>query len=438
MAEFDFEYQGYYKFIEDCQNKDAHGVIFENRPNDSVEHIQDESWISDANPLYYLTNKRTGDQDWDIYYDLKDWQTDETVGEIYCPDGAMDGNLTINGTTYNYVDSDEIVEYQDDQQNSLYGFNRTGDQFYRCFEGFVIMAHNLYEMVFSEDEDAHEWGVVIDDDGGLPFRGIGMAVVDITDEVYYTDLYNNRQPRATEITRWIDRENKIADIAGREIKIDEINTPQDPNDVVIYTNVNYLQVMDNGLLPVEKTTINVERSFYDEITSYPEYYFYGIRATVRLDNEDNEKDFIYPLIIARFRENNYSPYRQIKLYIDPTIENPFDIVGPNHQLNGFNPCVSIYNNEFEDYIELNIIDDITPDPGPDPEPTPDPDPEPTPEPEPEYDPEKAYKKMKELSEGYMFFDEETKNISYLLDIMRHNLYNGKGELVGTDAKLFKK
>ena len=435
MAEFDFEYQGYYKFIEDCQSKDAHGVIFENRPNENVEHIQDESWISDANPLYYLTNKRTGDQSWKIYFDLKDWQTDETVGEIYCPDGAMDGNLTINGTTYNYVDSDNIVEYQDEQQNSLYSFNYTGNGFFSYFEPTVVMAHNLYEMVFSEDEDAHEWGLVADDDGQLPFRGGAMAVVDITDEVYYINLYSNRQPTAREI-RWIDRENKIANIAGREVKIDEINTPQDPNDVVIYANVNYMRVRDNGLLPVEKTTINVERSFYDEITSYPEYYFYGIKAKARLDDSDNDTEVVYPLIIARFRENHQNPYSQIKLYIDPTIENPLDIVGPNHYINGFDLCEGIWDNQFDEYIDLNVIDDITPDP--DPEPTPDPEPEPTPTPEPEYDPEKAYKKMKELSEGYMFFDEETKNISYLLDIMRHNLYNGKGELVGTDAKLFKK
>ena len=46
--------------------------------------------------------------------------------------------------------------------------------------------------------------------------------------------------------------------------------------------------------------------------------------------------------------------------------------------------------------------------------------------------------MKELGEGYLFFDEDTANISYILDTMKHDLYDGNGDLVGTDAKLFKK
>ena len=444
MAEFDFEYQGYYDFVDDFIGKEANTVFFHNEPNHDIDHIQNESWISDAQPFAYITDHgKTIDGNKTAVYELRDWTTDEVIGEVRVEDDDdyYDGtSITYNNTSYTYNDNNSgVSSYTDlNVEDTIYCFDSRDDsKRYFIFRGSITS--KLYEMIWDDEEmSQHEWGFIGDDDGGIPFNSNLNYAIDLTDERVYKRIYNNRNAKSEDY-EWVDREEGTIRVDGQIININKINSPQNPRDIKGFMDLSHCVIRDNGQQPIEKTTINVERSFYDEITSYPQYQFQGIKGTIIYDEFDEREDFVYPLIIARFRDNIYG-YTQIKLYIDPTIENPFDIVGPNQIVNGFSGCDNIYDDEFDDYIELNIIDDITPDPGRDPEPTPDPgpDPEPTPEPEPEYDPEKAYKKMKELSEGYMFFDEETKNISYLLDIMRHNLYNGKGELVGTDAKLFKK
>ena len=258
---------------------------------------------------------------------------------------------------------------------------------------------NIIKNVINELED-EEILFVFDDDGDLQNNKGIVDIIDLKNNRDYYNVDNDRDAEKYEEINWQDGNHTILRTRNsRVININNVNQAQYENDVVAVLDKEHCHIRNNGREPISKITVNMYQSAWDYITGGAE----DLADTRIMANEDNAG----AIPVVWFRNGNTG---KSLFYIDTTEQE--------------NPWLELDNDEyynwrgFRDFAELNII--------PDPEPTPGP------------DPEKAYKKMKELGEGYLFFDEDTANISYILDTMKHDLYDGNGDLVGTDAKLFKK
>ena len=274
MAEFDFEYQGYYDFVDDFIGKEANTVFFHNEPNHDVEHIQDESWISDAQPFAYITDHgKTVDGNKTAVYELRDWTTDEVIGEVRVEDDDDyydRTTITYNNSSYSYDNNNSGISSYTNGEDTIYCFDSKDSRWYFTFR--TSIPSKLYEMIWDDEEmSQHEWGFVGDDDGGIPFNSNLNYAIDLTDERVYKNIWDNRNAKSEDYS-WVDREEGIIRLPGGEtININEINSPQNPNDIKGFMDLSHCLINNNGQQPIEKTTINVERSFYDEITSYPQY-----------------------------------------------------------------------------------------------------------------------------------------------------------------------
>lgn len=133
MAEFDFEYQGYYDFVDDFIGKEANTVFFHNEPNHDVKHIQDESWVSDAQPFAYITDHgKTIDGNRTAVYELRDWTTDEVIGEVRVQGDGDDyyGGITItyNNTSYSYDDNNFGISSYTNGEDTIYCFDKKNSE----------------------------------------------------------------------------------------------------------------------------------------------------------------------------------------------------------------------------------------------------------------------------------------------------------------------
>ena len=401
MADYDvsFSFQRYYEVLEKLIDNNAQIVIFrawDISPGD-LGHIQDDTWLT--------TNQITAYGYDGVLYDI---DTDEEVGDY--------SQSSIGFENQEYFKSFGIDNYTDewktanDEAKIVVTYNNQDTDTLADIIGFRGDATPaIINNVVDELED-EEILFVFDDDGELQNS---KAIVDIIDLKNNRDYYNVNDDRDANQYReinWLDGNHTVLQTRrNRVININNVNQAQFDKDVVAVLDKGHCHIRDNGKQPIEKITVNMYQSAWNYIT---------MGAVMDLQNLDpkimaNEETGTLPIVWFR------NPYiGKTLFYIDTTEQE--------------NPWLELDNDEyynwrdFRDFAELNII--------PDPEPTPDP---PGPGPTPT-DPEKAYKKMKELGEGYLFFDEDTANISYILDTMKHDLYDGNGDLVGTDAKLFKK
>ena len=148
MAEIDFEYQGYYDFVDDFIGKEANTVFFHNEPNRDVEQIQEESWSSDAQPFAYITDHTKTMDGKTAVYELRNWTTDEVIGEVRVEDDDdyYDGtSITYNNSSYNYDNNNSGVSSFTNGEDTIYCFDSKDSRWYFMFVGRV--ASKIYEMI---------------------------------------------------------------------------------------------------------------------------------------------------------------------------------------------------------------------------------------------------------------------------------------------------
>ena len=401
MADYDvsFSFQRYYQVLEKLIDNNAQIVIFrawDISPGD-LGHIQDDTWLTTNQICAYGYDG--------VLYDI---DTDEEVGDYskssigfegdeyfksYGLDNYTEEWRTANEeakivATYNHQDGDTLAD--------IIGFRGDATP--------AIMNNVVDEL---EDEEIL---FVFDDDGELVNSKSIIDIIDLKNNRDYYNVNDDRDANQYEEINWLDGNHTILRTRNsRVININNVNQAQYDKDVVAVLDKGHCHIRNNNKQPIEKITVNMYQSAWDYITGGAVMKLEDLEPRILANNNASENPAV-PVVAFR---NNY--LKKDLYYMDTTEqENPWIELD--------NSGWYYYWDDFDKYAELNII----------------PDPEPTPGPGPEYDPEKAYKKMKELGEGYLFFDEDTANISYILDTMKHDLYDGNGDLVGTDAKLFKK
>lgn len=399
MANYDvsFSFQRYYQVLEKLIDNNAQIVIFrawDISPGD-LGHIQDDTWLTTNQICAYGYDG--------VLYDI---DTDEEVGDYSKSSIGFENreyfrqSISLDNYTGVWASDDEeaivaTVDWTDENIAKVIGFQ--GDATPAIINNVINELQNG-EILF-----------VFDDDGDLQNRKSIIDIIDLKNDRDYYDVENDRDANRYTDIEWVGRDHTIIDThTGRTINIDNVNQAQYDDDVVAVLDKEHAYVRDNGRQPIEKLTVNMYQSAWDYITNGAVMKLEDLEPRILANNNASENPAV-PVVAFR---NNY--LKKDLYYMDTTEqENPWIELD--------NSSWYYYWDDFDKYAELNII--------PDPEP---------PQPEPGTDPEKAYKKMKELGEGYLFFDEDTANISYILDTMKHDLYDGNGDLVGTDAKLFKK